>query len=90
VSGELELEVKTSIVELVNWSRGTVGLALRVDWRKAGARRWDHFNLVPDEGQTIAELRAHADEAARLVVAGRVVDLPLDDYSARPVDGDAA
>jgi hypothetical protein len=74
-AGAVELEVRTSIVQLWNLSNGEAGLAVRVEFRPPGQRRWRRFNLVPDEGQELCRLERHANLAAQMVHAGRVVEL---------------
>jgi hypothetical protein len=71
----IEIEHRTGVVELINWTKGETVFALRVDWRPFGTRRWHHFNMVPQEGQTIDELREHAGEAAFMVACGDVAGL---------------
>lgn len=71
-AGAVELEVRTELVELWNVSRNELELALRIEYRPAGQRRWRRFNLIPDPGQTVAALERHANLAAQMVHAGRV------------------
>ena len=85
-----ELEVRTSLVELINFTRGGISIAVRVDWRPRGRRRWEHFILLPDVDQTIDELRELAGEAARRVYAGQVRELRDDQSSVRALEGEAS
>lgn len=51
------LEVRTEPERVTNLTTGEVMDALRVKYRKPGKRRWTKFLVVPDEGQTIDDLK---------------------------------
>lgn len=95
MSGAVELEVRTSVEPVWHVTRGDELLALRVAYRPAGARKWQAFLLVPDPGQTIAELERHANVAAQLVHARRLSGnlegsmLSLGTYGESELDGAA-
>lgn len=81
-AGAVELEVRTSVVELINWTQGEQVEALRVEYRPAGTRRWSHFNLIPEPGQSLERLERHANLAAQMVHAGKVPgSFELDDQA---------
>jgi hypothetical protein len=57
------LEVKTELDFVVGLKGTYKGPVVRVLYRRPPTRRWTRFLLVPDEDQTLEELKAHATEA---------------------------
>lgn len=69
-SAATALEVKTERDRAWRLNDGAQSEVVRVLYRKPPTRRWTRFLLVPDEGQSLEELEAHATEAAVLHATG--------------------
>ena len=67
ITSTTELEHRTTIEQALPLRAGDYeGPVVRVAYRPFGTRRWTRFLLVPDEGQSIDELRDFAGMAAQI------------------------